>query len=103
MRKLLTVVWEVWWAQADIRNFYDRIEVGLVCRWLLYKGVEGWLRAAVFMLQMCSQIRFSIAGVRNNLMQRGRGSLTGSRAAGCCGAAIIADILEQVSKVVRPY
>ena len=37
------------------------------------------------------------------MMQRGCGSLTGSRVAGCCGLAIVVGVMEQLTKVVRPY
>ena len=82
---------------------HDKMDVGLMCRWFLHRGVAAWLRAAIFMMQMCSCIRFSIAGCRRTMMMRGRGSLTGSRVAGCCGAAIVADMMAQISKIVRPY
>ena len=92
----------VWWVQADVRQYYDRIEVGMVCRWLLHRGVSGWLRAAVFMLQMCCQVNVRVAGAVAGLMRRGRGSLTGSRVAGMCGMAIMMDVCEQLHRIARP-
>ena len=90
-------------AQADIRAFYDRVDVTLIVKWLIWKRCPPWLRCAVLVLQMCSGIEFAHLDASLRLRPRARGTLTGSRVAGVCGQLVVRDVLAQVEKVVRPY
>ena len=90
-------------AQADVRSFYDKIDLLLLSRWLLFHACPGWLVAAVLVMQLGCMIQFRFGEEVAALRQRCRGSLTGSRIAGICGQAIMRDVMRQCSRLSVPY
>ena len=78
--------------QADIENFYDRINPILVARECMSLGIAPWVAVASTFLMLCTPIALMHRGSAWRLRPRASGALTGSRVAGAMGRVIVSDV-----------
>ena len=65
-------------AQADIKTYFDCLPLLRIVRWLLCRGVDHALLAAILRAQLFTQVVVCIGSVQVPIIRRTRGGLTGS-------------------------
>eukprot|EP00928_Gymnodinium_smaydae_P021212 TRINITY_DN18258_c1_g1_i1.p1 TRINITY_DN18258_c1_g1~~TRINITY_DN18258_c1_g1_i1.p1 ORF type:complete len:557 (+),score=32.02 TRINITY_DN18258_c1_g1_i1:406-2076(+) len=80
-------------AQADIKRFYDSIDVLRVGSCLLQNGVHPFIVFIIVAFQVCPAIQIRRGSRVATIGVRLLGALTGSRTAGICGRIVVADAI----------
>ena len=84
--------------QLDSLQHYDRLQVGLIARWLCDKGADKGLVAAMVGFQMLSNLSLTVAGHVIHVGERAVGALTGTRISGQLGRVPIEASVLKVHK-----
>jgi len=87
-------------AQADIRKFYDSIDLNLVCEWLLDNGCDCDLVGSIARLAVCPRVRLRVCDNMFEVGERHIGVYTGSRLAGALGRIPILDAFDKCKRDV---
>ena len=82
-------------AQADIRQYYDSLDVPALAWWLHLEGLNIAWTSAIVRLQMVLAINLRRGEETACVTDRTSGSLTGSRVAGALGRIPVMQVLEQ--------
>ena len=80
-------------AQQDIEKFYDSISLLRVARWLCRNGASHSLAASALRQQMLPSVVLNLNGLTVPIVNRCKGSITGSRVAGALGRVPVESII----------
>ena len=70
--------------QADVKQFYDSLILLRIFRFLVARGLDPALAAACLRHQLFPRVDLKLGLCSSLILERSRGSLTGSRLAGLC-------------------
>ena len=84
-------------AQADIRQYYDSLNVLQLALWLHHEGLSKAWAAAIVRMQMLPALTLCTGDCKSTVAVRSNGSLTGSRVAGALGRIPVMSVVSQRS------
>ena len=88
---------------ADIRKYYDNIEILPIARWLVEHGLDLGTISAIVRFVCLPRVSFTILGTTFAIGSRCTGVHTGSRLGGAIGRIPLIDVLAHESDKIKPF